>query len=348
MKQPVILVIDDEVSHFDIIEALFNRQDYQLYYAASGEDAIVSLDAFKPDLILLDVLMPGISGIEVCRRIKASPQWQNVPIIVVTILDTRTTVTSCINAGADDFLTKPVDSLKLRTCVNSMLKIKQGYDTNETLSRIQSNTINLLESTLDDLRASLASQLSHHDLCDRIEQSAQRLENLTVKFQVYMELELAASQPSSLEFEEKHSLSRAVELTAPLAHRYNRSNDLVLIIEDAEIALSARYLSIILNELLDNALKFSPPETPIEVRSEVTEDFVTLFIRDSGQGMTEEQIATIDDSIQFDRKAYGQEHTGLGLKIVKRIVALVGGQFVVRSSYQQGTIVRLTLPITGS
>lgn len=344
MKRPNILVIDDEVSHFDVIDALFNRQNYQLYYASSGEDAIVSLNAFKPDLILLDVLMPGISGIEVCRRIKALPQWQSVPIIIVTILDTKTNLTSCVKAGADDFITKPFDSIELRTRVHSMLKIKTQHDKNKILSRIQANTINLLESALGELRGSLASQLSPDELRGRIEQSTDRLEKLTAKFQIYMELELAASQSVPLQTDAGHNLSVAAEIVKVLAHKYNRSQDISLRIEDAEVSMPARYLSIIFNELVDNALKFSLPETSIIVRSAVTENFVTLLIHDSGQGMTEEKIASIDDAIQFERSMDEQNNGGIGLKIVKKIVALVGGKFLIKSVPQQGTTVQVTLP----
>lgn len=348
MKRPIILVIDDEVSHFDVIEALFNRQNYQLCYVSSGEDAIVSLDAFKPDLILLDVLMPGISGIEVCRRIKALPKWQSVPIIVVTILDTRATLTSCVSAGADDFLTKPFDSIELRTRVQSMLKIKQQFDENETLSRIQTNTVSLLESTLDELRSSLASPLPYDDKLNRIEQSTRRLENLTAKFQIYMELELASTQPLPSQGAESHPLSMAVANINALAKKYGRSQDLILQVEDINLPLPARYLTTVLNELVDNALKFSSPNTPVTIDSKVFKDFVTLSIRDTGPGMTSEQIASIDDSIQFNRQVYGQGDSGMGLKIVKKIVALVGGQFLITCDDPHGTIVQITLPITGN
>lgn len=348
MKRPAILVIDDEVSHFDVIEALFNRQNYQLYYAGNGEDAIGSLDAFNPDLILLDVLMPGSNGIEVCRRIKSLPQWQSVPIIVLTILDTKTTFTSCINAGADDFITKPFDSRDLRARVNSMLKLKQQHDKNQILSRIQTNAVNLLEGTLNELRGSLDSHVSHDDLLNRIEQSARRLENLTAKFQIYMELELAANQPGTWQTDESQSLMAAMATVETLAQKYNRSNDLTLMIEDAEVPILARYLSIILYELVDNALKFSLPETLIEVSSEVLGDFVTVSVHDAGQGMPEEQVATIEEAIEFKQQVYRQQDTEMGLKIVKRIVELVGGSFFLKSIYLEGTTVTFTLPIVGN
>jgi CheY-like chemotaxis protein len=75
VNKPSALIIDDEPNNFDVIETLLSEQDYQLHYAASGQEAIASLDIFDPDLILLDVMMPGIDGIEICRQIKAMSKW---------------------------------------------------------------------------------------------------------------------------------------------------------------------------------------------------------------------------------------------------------------------------------
>ncbi len=119
-----ILVVDDEPDNFDVIEALLPNESYRLHYANCGEDAIAFLDKFNPDLILLDVMMPGINGIEVCRRIKLMSEWQGVPIVMVTALAGKEDLARCLAAGADDFIHKPVNGLELRARVNSMLRIK--------------------------------------------------------------------------------------------------------------------------------------------------------------------------------------------------------------------------------
>ena len=108
-EKPSILVIDDEPDNFDVIEALLGHQDYRLQYIASGQDEIATLDTFQPDLILRDVMMPGIDGIEVCQRIKAMPQWEATPIIMVTALTTKKDLVQCLSVGADDFISKPVN-----------------------------------------------------------------------------------------------------------------------------------------------------------------------------------------------------------------------------------------------
>jgi diguanylate cyclase (GGDEF)-like protein len=104
-----------------------DNQDYQLHYAANGQEAIASLHLFKPDVILLDVMMPEIDGIEVCQRIKAIPKWTSVPIIMVTSLTEKNDLARCLAAGADDFISKPVSGIELTARVRSMVRIHQQY-----------------------------------------------------------------------------------------------------------------------------------------------------------------------------------------------------------------------------
>jgi PAS domain S-box-containing protein len=128
MNLASVLIIDDEADNFDVIETLLFDQKYQLHYAASGQDAIAYLDTFQPDLILLDVMMPVMDGIEVCKRIKALPEWQNVPIIMVTALNSKEDLARCLNAGASDFISKPLNTLEFQARVKSMLRIKEQQD----------------------------------------------------------------------------------------------------------------------------------------------------------------------------------------------------------------------------
>lgn len=158
-----ILVVDDEPDNFDVIETLLSAQDYQLHYAASGASAIASLDTFEPDLILLDVMMPGMDGIEVCQRIKAMPQWESVPIIVVTALTTKKDLAQCLTAGADDFISKPVNSLELTARVRSMLRIRQQYQQLATFNArleatVQQRTAELQAMIFEDGLTALPSR----------------------------------------------------------------------------------------------------------------------------------------------------------------------------------------------
>jgi two-component system, sensor histidine kinase and response regulator len=136
MSDYSILVVDDQPENFEVIEALLQNTDRTLYYASDGITAIDLLDKFDPDLVLLDVMMPEIDGIEVCKQIKVNPRWQAIPVIMVTSFDSTENLSRCLAAGADDFLSKPVNGIELRTRVHSLLRIKKQHDRIESLSRL--------------------------------------------------------------------------------------------------------------------------------------------------------------------------------------------------------------------
>ncbi len=369
-----ILIVDDEPNNFDVIETLLIGQNYQLHYAVNGKNAIAGLDVTQPDLILLDVMMPEIDGIEVCKRIKADPKWQAVPIIMVTALNSKLDLANCLDSGADDFLTKPVNSIELRARVKSMLRIKQQYDDIQALSSIQSKTIGILESTLDELRGNLATKMSHElntplngivgtigllmddlenmdlveirEILGWADESAQRLEKLTKKFLIYLELEVSHNHQKSFKSAHTKFAKNLVESQLRKnATRSHRNDDLILELEEAEIAISEKYLETILRELCDNAIKFSAVGSTIKVTGQVIDNLFYLSVQDFGRGMTDEQISLIDAFMQFERKTYEQQGVGLGLKIVKKIVELAMGQFSITSICQEQTTVNITLPI---
>jgi diguanylate cyclase len=152
MLQFSILVVDDEPNNFDVIETLLSGQNHRLHYAANGQEAIASLVTFNTDLILLDVMMPGMDGIEVCRYIKSMPQWEAVPIIMVTALATKQDLAQCLTTGADDFISKPVNRVELTARVRSMLRIRQQY---QQLARFNTQ----LEATVQQRTAQLQTMI---------------------------------------------------------------------------------------------------------------------------------------------------------------------------------------------
>jgi CheY-like chemotaxis protein len=125
---PSILVIDDEPNNFDVIQALLSHENYIFHYASSGQRAIDRLDRFQPDAILLDVMMPDLDGIEVCRQIRNLPEWQSIPILMVTALTDKAQLEKCLLAGAEDFISKPVNRLELIARVTLILRLKKQFD----------------------------------------------------------------------------------------------------------------------------------------------------------------------------------------------------------------------------
>jgi len=157
MKTPIILVVDDEPNNFDVIEALLAANNYELHYANSGEAGIDLLESIQPDLILLDVAMPGMDGMAVCEKLKAMPQWQSIPIIIVTALTAKVFLSQCLEAGADDFISKPINRLELNARVRSMLRISKQHQ--------QLSTFNAqLEATVQERTEQLQTIIAQDSL----------------------------------------------------------------------------------------------------------------------------------------------------------------------------------------
>ena len=116
-KAPQLLIVDDEPSARQTMEMLLLREAYELHFAVNGPEALEKLETLSPDVILLDVMMPGMDGFEVCRQLKKHHSWQHIPIILVTALDTKQDLATGLDSGADDFLHKPFNGLELRARV---------------------------------------------------------------------------------------------------------------------------------------------------------------------------------------------------------------------------------------
>jgi len=128
METPRILVVDDEENNIKLIKGMLMQESYNINGCNSGEEALKSLQDYKPDLILLDILMPGIDGFELCRRLKKDVNTRIIPIVMVTALKEREDRKKALDAGAEDFLNKPLDRFELIARVKSLLRIKSYHD----------------------------------------------------------------------------------------------------------------------------------------------------------------------------------------------------------------------------
>jgi len=123
-----VLIVDDNVQNLELLQAYLEELDVETIPANDGPEALELVSKQKPDLILLDIMMPRMSGFEVCKRLKNDPKTRNIPIIMVTALNEFGDIERGIDSGTDDFVSKPVNKLELLARVRTMLKLKHLTD----------------------------------------------------------------------------------------------------------------------------------------------------------------------------------------------------------------------------
>ena len=356
MKQPSILIIDDEPNNFDVMETFLSDQDYQLQYAASGQEAIDSLSSYDPDLILLDVMMPEMDGIEVCRQIKTLAKWQTVPIIMVTALSSKSDLAHCFTAGADDFISKPVNAVELRARVHSMLRIKHQYDDLQTLLKLREDMVNMV---IHDLRNPLSSILFSLEMLqnseyspekkqrklNQIHSSAQALQGLVDDLLQVALIESGNIRLNRTEVDLCHLIKSVISNFEPIAAHKNQA----LISQfpekfDRNVSVDATLMHRVLDNLLANAIKFSPHHSQIIVNVEQpTSGGLKIQVIDSGTGVPETMRQRIFEKYEIGTLMPHVSQIGLGLAFCKMVVEAHGGTIYVSSNQPQGTIFEITL-----
>ncbi len=126
--KPKVLVVDDDPVNIELLEGYLSKEN-DILKAYNGNEALIIVEANPPDIILLDLIMPGINGYEVCKKLKDDPKTNHIPIVIVTSLHETEDRNKAIEAGADDFITKPFDIVELSVRVKSHLRTKLYYDT---------------------------------------------------------------------------------------------------------------------------------------------------------------------------------------------------------------------------
>jgi signal transduction histidine kinase len=356
---PSILVIDDEPDNFDVIDTLLCTSGYQLHYAPGAQEGLALLETFQPDVILLDVMMPNMNGIEFCRQFKSDPQWRHIPIIMVTALTTKEDLAQCLSAGADDFISKPVSSNELRARVQSMLRIKQQYDDMQMLLGMREDMVNML---VHDLRNPLANillaaemlrypQMSPDKQQKKIEQILQSTQQL--RFLIDGLLLMAKLESGQLMLNRSHiDLYELCQAAVDGLEDVAAQKSLQIIPKLPEPGSNTVYVDPALfrrmiDNLLSNAIKFSPRGGQVVLSVEYLETSgARVQVMDSGPGVSESYRQRIFEKYEIGTVIRGVAQTGLGLAFCKIATEAHGGRIAVDDNYPKGSI--FTIEIDGT
>ena len=363
-KMKKVLAIDDTQEIRFIITETLNLFGFQTLVAEDGVTGIKEAQEQLPDLILCDINMPNLDGYGTLKALRENEATATIPFIFLSGATDKITIRKGMELGADDYLTKPFTPKELMAAVNTRLE-KQAE-----LQRLSDRKLNELRGNLTlalphELRTPLNgilglanlmiddyAQMPPEEVLESarfIHESALRLHRLIENFLVYSQIELMASESKKLLVNDAIKPVAVQDVAAPLARkvaaRHKREGDLLLKIENASLFVPAENLAKIVEELVDNAFKFSEPGKPVLVATEVMGSKFQLTVADKGRGMNSEQIARIGPHIQFERKTFEQQGAGLGLFIAKRITELLGGEFLIDSRSTRGTTVKVTFAL---
>lgn len=366
-EEKSILVVDDEPYGFDVIEAHLYRENYNLTYASSGIQALSMIDSLEPDVILLDVMMPEMDGIEVCQIIKSDPRWKHIPIIIVTALNSKEDLARSLDAGADDFLTKPVSGLELRARVRSMLRIKQQYDELQATLQMREDLSSMI---VHDLRTPLTSIMLMSSLLLNSELEAKNIDRLKLILSAGRQLNtmlndlliLAKMQSGKMVLNlAEVNLSELVKQALSEVSAIADSRKIQLKSKISEpsytVSLDANLLHRVLDNLLSNAIKFSPPESEITLQLDYPNQPIidtphgatvllakseqkraTIKIADEGPGISEQLQKLIFEKYEVGNVMSGVPQLGLGLAFCKMVVEAHQGKIFVEENQPHGSI----------
>ncbi|NJN74534.1 MAG: hybrid sensor histidine kinase/response regulator [Limnothrix sp. RL_2_0] len=357
---PTILIIEDEEGIREVVYDILTTNDFSAITAVNGSEGIQLAIQHQPDLILCDVAMPVLDGYGVLEQLKKQPTTLTTPFIFLTAKSSVKDLRQGMELGADDYLIKPFTVQELlnaiETRLNKQAQLKGHYE--ESLNQLRRNITAALphelrtplvgilgasEFLLSDYE-NLDGEVIREFLTD-IHSSGERLYHLIQKYLQFIHLQerqLRQSPPPNVLGE------NAVNLTTGTAERvlalHDRHQDLVLSIEIEQLPLNSQDFRQLLEEILDNAAKFSDKGTPIHLNLFEESKQMYIILKDQGRGMTQTELASIGAYQQFNRDRFEQQGAGLGLAIAKLITQIYHGNLRISSKPEQGTTVHINIP----
>jgi signal transduction histidine kinase len=351
MNLKKILVVDDKPMNFEVIEALLLSESYQLSYANSGIKALNRVKRLQPDVILLDVMMPELDGIEVCKKLKSDPNYAHIPIVMVTALTEKKDLARCLQAGADDFISKPVNGVELRARVRSMLRIKTQYDTLKSTLKLREEMSAMI---VHDLRNPLASILfagevlnraelpkKYHRKVEQIRESGERLQSLIDEILILSKLESGSLNLNLNFIDLKLILEKVILDFEPIAIRKSIELKTEYLTGEYFLSLDINLFRRVLDNLLSNAIKFSPPSSQIVLALDYPEDEsvqARIQVKDQGQGVDEQFRDSIFQKFEIGTEVPNVKQIGLGLAFCKMVVEAHQGKIFVENNQPKGAI----------
>jgi two-component system sensor histidine kinase/response regulator len=370
-EKPLLLIIDDSKENLHFLCDIFD--EYRKSVTVSGIEGIKLASSLKPDLILLDILMPEINGFDVCRAIKENPDNKDIPIIFLSGKTKLEDIVKGLKLGAVDYITKPFEQEELKVRVKTNLELKASKDLikrqSEKLAELNEDFRHFLSIATHDLKNSLLviqgftkllterydrfSDTEKKDLLSDISVTGEMMYKIIMNLSYVTRLEEGKIQPYYTEFDINFLLNDSINYFKEISKCKNININYINKIKQLSVFQDLSLIKECVDNVLSNAIKFSPFKTQITViaySESINKDMRQMFVievEDEGPGIKEEEQALIFKKFaRLSSQATNREiTTGLGLAITKMIVELLKGELSFFSQYGKGSKFVLKFPV---
>ncbi len=352
-----VLVVDDDKFIPRVIKNYLMEENYTIEFASSGEEALVKINEKEYDLVILDIMMPGMSGYDVCKKLRRKHTLNELPIIMLTSKDTIEDIVKAFDLGANDYISKPFDRNELLARVKTLIRLKLLTKTNSILKEAIDTKNHFMQMTIHDLKNPLnvitgftqliisesEKKSEINDYAEMIKQSSELMMSLVQELLEMAKFEsgLTYLKPEKMDLNEV--VADIIEANLKNAEKkkqkihFSRGPEKKSFVNADPVRIHE-----IVDNLLSNAVKYSPLEKSIWVsvsKLEVEETpKLRIEVKDEGPGLTKDDLNKLFGKFQrlSARPTGGESSTGLGLSIVKKLVDLHKGKIWAESEKDKG------------
>lgn len=363
-----VLIVDDSDQVRTLLKRVLEDEGHYVVVASNGVEALSAISEMRPDLVLLDVMMPVMDGLSTLRRLRSEPDTAELPIIMVTALDTVDQVVRGLELGANDYLTKPIQIEVLMARVRTQLKIKRLQDQRveaiRSLREMDALKDKFLQIAAHDLRNPLANITLGLEWLGALDVSGtgqdekyaevmtmMRMSTGMMKSIVNDYLALQALRSGSVRLQLAPTdinevVRETVEQYQPYIERKRVNLDFDLEADLPSCQADPRHVAQIVSNLVSNAVKFSPEESEVRIRTRARSNLVRIEVQDTGPGILEEEMPMLFKEFArlSNSPTAGEHSSGVGLAIVKHLVELHGGRVGAESRRGEGSTFWFELP----
>ncbi|MCW8931481.1 MAG: hybrid sensor histidine kinase/response regulator [Gammaproteobacteria bacterium] len=354
-----VLLVDDTAANLDVLSKTLSSENYEIALAQSGEQALKTATYFHPDLILLDIMMPGMDGYETSRQLKANAATSEIPIIFITAKSAIEDIIKGFEYGCVDYIVKPFQQTEVCARVKTHLQLQSAK---KSLVELNQQKNRLLGIAAHDIRGPLAGIQANLEIVKDFElklSDEKKSECIDIAYSTSNQLLtlvndlLDASVIATGELRvqiDSGDLKELIDQRLNLYHMQAKIKHITLSADlsvNPQVLMDKNRITQVIDNLINNAIKFTDSNKSIHVRLEIIKDFAITSVIDEGSGFSkEEQEYIFSDVNKLDHPpTAGEKSTCLGLAIARKIITSHNGELFLKSHPGKGSQFSFSLPL---